>query len=62
MGRAGSKYFKICSPPEYLSNSSLFWHTNNFAANKIVVSGCSKPELQTKDEKKSQTQLYESYI
>ena len=58
MVRAGSKYFTLCSPPECMSNSSLFWHTGNFAASKVVASGSSKPELQKKSrEKKSFSRL-----
>ena len=29
-------------------NNSLFWHTDNFAARKIVEPGSRKPELQRK--------------
>ena len=47
---AGSKYFTLCSPLEYLSNKSLFWHTDNFAASKIVAS--SKTQTQNKSPKK----------
>ena len=52
MGSASSKYMTLCSPPECLSNNSLFWHTNNFAASKMVESGSSKSNLQTKAEQK----------
>ena len=53
MGSVGNKYITLCSPPECLSNNSLFWHTDNFAASKIVESGSSKPKLQIKVVKKS---------
>ena len=43
MVSAGNKYFTLCSPPECLSNNSLFFHTDNFATSKIVESGSSKP-------------------
>ena len=39
----------MCLLSECLSNSHLFWHTGNFAAKKIVATGTSIPELQTKD-------------
>ena len=52
MGSASSKYITLCSPPECLSNNSLFWHTGNFAGRKIVESGISKPKLQPKAIKK----------
>ena len=52
MGSVGSKYVTLCSPPECLSNNSLFSHTDNFAASQIVQSSSSKPKLQTKLEKK----------
>ena len=32
------------SLPECLSNNSLFWHTDNFAASKIVASCSSNSE------------------
>ena len=48
MARAGNKYFTLCSLPQCLSNNSPFWYSDNFAASKIVESGSSKPELQTK--------------
>ena len=38
----------LCSPPECLGINSLFWHTENFAASKIVELDSSKPKLQTK--------------
>ena len=41
-------YYSLCSLPKFLNNNSLFWHTDNFAASKIVESGSSKPELQEK--------------
>ena len=40
-------YYSLCSLPKFLNNS-LFWHTDNFAASKIVESGSSKLELQEK--------------
>ena len=42
----------LCSPLKCLSNNTLFWNTDNVAASKIVASGSSKPELQTKAVKK----------
>ena len=41
-------YYSLCSLPKSLNNNLLFWHTDNFAASKIVESGSSKPELQEK--------------
>ena len=60
MGSAVSKYVTLCSPPEFLSNNSLFWHTDNFAASKIVESGSSKSKLQTKAVKKRKKKLFMS--
>ena len=61
MQRAGSKSFSLCSPPECLSDNSLFLHTDNFAASKIVASGNSKSELQTKTVKKLFTSANKNY-
>ena len=54
MGSAGSKYFTLCSPPECLTKRVIihYLHTDNFAANKSLESGSSKPELQRKAGKK----------
>ena len=41
-----------------LSNNSLFWHTDNVTASKIVESGNSKPELQINAVKKRFSSLY----
>ena len=41
-------YYSLCSLPKFLNNNSLFWHTDNFAASKIIESGSSKPDLQAK--------------
>ena len=41
-------YLSLFSLPQFLNNNSLFWHTDNFAAGKIVGSGSSKSDLQTK--------------
>ena len=41
-------YYSLCSLPKFLNNNSLFWHTDNFAASKIVESGCSKPKMLEK--------------
>ena len=41
-------YFSLVSLPNILNGNTLFWHTDNFAAAKIVESGSNKPELQTK--------------
>lgn len=40
--------FSLTSIPSYLSNNTLFWYTDNFAASKIVESGSNKSELQVK--------------
>ena len=42
MGRAGSKYFTLCSPPECLINNWKFCHQQNHSINLI-----SKSQLQT---------------
>ena len=44
-------YYSLCSLPKFLNNNSLFWHTDNFVASKIVESGSSKLELQEKPSK-----------
>ena len=41
-------YYSLCSLPNFLNTNSLFWHTDNFAASKIVESGISKSELHEK--------------
>ena len=48
MESAGSKCVILSSLPVSLSNNSLLWHTENFAASKIIESGSSKHNLQTK--------------
>ena len=55
MGSAGSKYFTLSSPPECLTKRVIihYLHTDNFAANKSLESGSSKPELQRKAVKKN---------
>ena len=62
LGRAGSKYFTLCSSLECLSNNSLFWHMDNFAIRKIVASGSSKSKLQIKvnENYKPQNTLHQS--
>ena len=41
-------YYSLCSLPKFVNNNPLFWHTDNFAACKIVESVSSKLELQEK--------------
>ena len=43
---------------KWLSNNSLFWHTDKFTVSKIVESGRSKPKLQIKVVKKNFSCLY----
>ena len=63
-GECQRQIFYLVLISKCLSNNSLFWHTDNFTASKIIESGSNKPKLQIKGAKLKKTlfmSLYEKY-